>query len=378
MYKNARLTALLIIVCLSTLLGACSKKPAALAPATPVVTVVTIQAEDVPLNIRMIGRITSNRSVPIVARVSGVLLEKTFLTGAVVKEGDVLFRIDPSEYQANLDSALARLSQANAALAKADYDLERTTTLFKSETLSQQNLDDARINQQTAASNVKVAQAAVTIARIQLGYTTIKAPFSGRLGLDTIEAGGIASPSLGTLVTIDQIDPIDIEFTASESWILEMRADISAGKIVTPGLHNLSVTASLLDGSTYEETGVFNSADVRFRPETGTVLAKATFPNAKGKLLPGQFARVSIMGLTRKNAVLVPQTAVVQSPTGASVMVVNADNFAESRTVVLGEWSGDRWHIMSGLKVGDRVITIGLQKVRAGAKVQPAELSKQS
>lgn len=376
MYKISRLT--IALVCLAALLSACSKKPVTIAPVIPAVTVATIKAEDVPLNVTMIGRITSNRSVPIVARVSGVLLEKTFLPGAVVKQGDVLYRIDPSEYQANLDSALARLNQATAALAKADYDLERTNRLFKSETLSQQNLDDARINQQTATANVKVAQAAVTIAQIQLSYTTIKAPFSGRLGLDIIEAGGIATPSLGTLVTLDQIDPIDIEFTASESWILEIRADISAGKITTLGLHNLSVTASLLDGSIYEETGVFNSTDVRFRPETGTVLAKATFPNAKGKLLPGQFARVSISGLTRKDAILVPQTAVVQAPTGASVMVVTAENIAESRTVVLGEWSGDRWHIKSGLKAGDRVITTGLQKVRAGTKVQPTEQSKQS
>ncbi len=353
------------------LFSACGRQSAA-APATPPdVRITVLQPEDVPVAVTMVGRVVSDSSVTLVARVTGQLREMPFTNGGMVKAGDVLFRIDPAEYQANLDSALARVAQAEAKLAKTESDLQRVEKLFKSGGLPQQEFDDARTAQLAATADLRTAQAAATTARLTLGYTTITAPFSGRVGQSPVSVGALVSPQSGALLTLDQIDPIAVNFTVSEESLLSLRAGVTEGRVVSVGIDHFVVSATLLDGSVYEHQGKISFGDIRFHPETGSAQAQAKFPNPEGKLLPGQFARVSISGLTRKAALLVPQGAVVQSPTGASVYVVGADDTVETRNVKLGEWTDSRWRITDGLKPGDRVVVAGIQKVRAGLKVHP-------
>lgn len=349
----------------------CKAKPAATPTPPPEVAVRAVQPEDIPVAVTMVGRVVSDNSVTLTARVTGQLLEMPFTSGGMVKAGDVLFRIDPAEYQANLDSALARQAQAEAKLAKADTDFERVDKMFKNGGVSQQDLDTARTAQLAAVADVRSAQAAVTSARLTLGYTTITAPFAGRVGQSPVSVGALLSPQTGALLTLDQIDPIAVDFTVSEESLLSLRAAITEGRVVSVGIDHFVVAATLLDGSVYEHPGKISFADIRFHPETGSAQAQAKFPNPQGKLLPGQFARVNVSGLTRKAALLVPQGAVVQSPTGASVFVVGADDTVEARSVKLGEWADSRWRITDGLKAGDRVVVSGIQKVRAGLKVHP-------
>lgn len=349
----------------------CKAKQNATPPTTPDVPVKALVAEDMPVVVTSVGRIVSDNSVTLTARVTGQLLETPFTGGGMVKAGDVLFRIDPAEYQANLDSALARVAQAEAKLAKAETDLERVDKMFKTGGVAQQDLDTARTAQLAATADLRTAQAAVTSARLTLGYTTITAPFAGRVGQSPVSVGALVSPQTGALLTLDQIDPIAVNFTVSEESLLSLRAAITEGRVVSVGVDHFVVTTTLLDGSVYEHPGKISFADIRFHPETGSAQAQAKFPNPEGKLLPGQFARVSISGLTRKAALLVPQGAVVQGPAGASVYVLGADDVVESRSVKLGDWAGERWRITDGLKAGDRVVVAGIQKVRAGLKVHP-------
>ena len=355
----------------AALLTACGRHETAAPVPLPDVVVKAVQPEDVPVAVTMVGRIVSDNSITLVARVTGQLLEAPFTGGGMVKAGDVLFRIDPAQYQAELDSALARQAQAEAKLAKAEADLARVDKLFKTGGMPQQEVDDARTAKLAATADVRSAQAAVTTARLTLGYTTITAPFAGRVGQAPVSVGALITPQSGALLTLDQIDPIDINFTVSEEGLLSLRTEIAAGRVVSAGVDHFVVTATLLDGSVYEHPGKISFADIRFQPDTGSAQAQAKFPNPKGKLMPGQFARVSVSGITRKDALLVSQGAVVQSPTGASVYVVGADDIVESRSVKLGSWVDNRWRIIDGLKAGDRVVVGGVQKVRAGAKVHP-------
>jgi membrane fusion protein (multidrug efflux system) len=367
----SRLRSSATVLLFAALLSACGRhETAAPAPLMDVV-VKAVQPEDVPVAVTMVGRIVSDNSITFAARVTGQLIEAPFTGGGMVKAGDVLFRIDPAQYQAELDSALARQAQAEAKLAKAENDLARVDKLFKTGGMPQQEVDDASTAKLAATADVRSAQAAVTTARLTLGYTTITAPFAGRVGQAPVSVGALITPQSGALLTLDQIDPIDINFTVSEEGLLSLRTEIAAGRVVSAGVDHFVVTATLLDGSVYEHLGKISFADIRFQPETGSAQAQAKFPNPTGKLLPGQFARISVSGITRKDALLVPQGAVVQSPTGASVYVVGAGDIVESRTVKLGGWVDNRWRIIDGLKAGDRVVVGGVQKVRAGAKVHP-------
>jgi membrane fusion protein (multidrug efflux system) len=357
------------------ILAACGQPPAAPPAGPPVVRIMTIQAEDIPVEKVLVGRSVTDISVDLQARVTGELVERPFIEGGMVKKGDVLFRIDPRQFQADLESSRAKLAQAEAKLAQAEVDLRRVEPLAKAGAAPQQDLDNARTALLSAQADVRAAQAAVANSALNLGYTTISAPFDGRAGKASVDPGAVVSPSIASLVTLDQVDPIAVEFTLSEVEILGVRREIEAGRMVTPGRDQLVVRATLLSGQVYPLDGTIAFADIRLRPETGTALLRARFPNPKGEISPGQFMRVAVVGMVRKAAVLVPQAAVAQGPSGASAYVVAADGVATQRQLVLGDWMGERWLIRDGLKAGDRVVVEGLQKVRAGSKVQASEAS---
>lgn len=351
-------------------LAGCGDPPAVAAPTPPQVQAAVINAEDVPLVKTFVGRTVARQTVDIKANVTGYLLERNFTEGGLVKKGDVLFKIDPREFEANLETAHAREAQAAARLAQADIDLKRIEPLAKAGAAPQQELDNARTSQLSAQADLRSAKATVAAAEISLSYTTIAAPFAGRVGKATVDPGTLVSPSTGVLATLDQIDPIAVEFTVSEQEILLHKARIADGSVTSPVATSILVEVQLLNGAKAKEPGRIDFADIRIRPETGTALLRAVMPNAESMLYPGQFVRVSLMGMTRKHVLLVPQKAVIQSPTGASVYVVAGDGTLESRSIVPGEWMDGRWIVESGLKPGERVVVGGVQKARAGAKAE--------
>lgn len=353
-------------------LTGCSKKATPPPPGPPRVEVQEVRGETMPVPYTSVGRSLSTSKVDIIPRVTGVLIEAPFTDGSKVKAGDILYRIDPSEYQARLDEAEARLAQMKARLAQAEADYAREEPLAAAGAASRQALDAARTAVLSAKADLKAAESAVTNAKITLSYTTVRAPISGRTGKTACSIGTLLSPQFGTLLVIDDMDTMFVEFSISEKEMLAFRREIESGVLQSVGIDKFIVKATLLDGSEFKESGYIDFTDVHVTPETGTALLRAKFPNPDGKMRPGQFIRVRIEGVTRKNAILVPQSAVVQGASGASVYVVKADGTAESRTVKLGAWSGDRWHILDGLKPGDRIVTDGVQRVRAGAKVEVA------
>lgn len=359
----------ILVAPVALLLASGCAKPAAMAHPPPTVAVVTVAPEAIPLSRTYIGRTTARTSVEIRARVQGTLLERPFQEGSTVKAGDVLFRIDPRQYQAAVTSARAALAQARARLALARSDLARIEPLAAVGQASQEQLDARRTDVVAAEAQVEAAEASVATAELDLGYTTIAAPFAGKAGKAARDPGALIGPSDGALTAIDEVDPIAIEFSISERELVGHRARIAAGGPAPREAGRGSARATLVDGSPYPHAGSIDFADVRIRPETGTALMRAVFPNPDGILVPGQFVRISISGAIRPDAILMPQAAVLHSPLGATVYVIGADAQADLRVVRLGDWVGDRWLVEDGLKPGERVAVSGLVRIRPGAPV---------
>jgi membrane fusion protein, multidrug efflux system len=347
----------------------CGKPPIPPPAAAPQVEVLTIVAEELPLNRTLVGRTVANHTVDVVARVTGTVLERPYHEGELVAADDVLFRIDPQEFLATLESARAKVAQVQAQVSKAETDLKRIEPLAKAGAAPMADLDGSRTALLIAQADLRAATAQVTRAELDLSYTTITAPLTGLAGKSAVDVGALVSPTGGPLCVLDQVDPIAVEFTMSEREMLTFQADIASQRIRVIDREQVTVTASLVDGEIYPETGKLSFRSVRIKPETGTALLRALFPNPKGKLRAGQFVRVTLSGAMRLNAILVPQAAVIQSPTGSSVYVVKPDQTVDVRTVTLGTWEGPRWLISDGLIAGDVVITEGILKVRPGAKV---------
>ncbi len=352
------------------LLTACGKPPAPPVASVAQVQVSTLVAEELPVVRTFVGRTVANHTVDIVARVTGTVLERPYKEGELVAQGDVLFRLDPQEFEAALESTRAKVAQAQAQVAKAETDLKRIEPLAKAGAAPMADLDGTRTALLVAQADLRAAKAQVTRAELDLGYTIITAPMSGLAGKAAIDVGALVSPGTGKLCVLDQVDPIAVEFTMSEREMLVFQADIVSKRIRLEGADHVTVNAVLVDGTAYPETGKLSFRSVRIKAETGTALLRAVFPNPAGKLRPGQFVRVTLSGAVRLGAVLVPQQAVIQSPTGSSVYVVKADQTVEVRSVTLGTWEGQRWLIADGLVAGDVVITEGVLKVRPGAKVE--------
>jgi len=351
-------------------LAACGKPPVPPAAGPPEVGVLTLVAEDVPSDKSYVGRSVANNTVELRARVTGILLERPYQEGQVVKKDDLLFRIDPREFEAARDSAKARVAQAEAQVAKTAADLKRTEPLAKAGAASLADLDASMAASLAAAADRDAAKAGLAKAELELSFAVISAPFGGIAGKAAVDPGALLSPSSGVLAVLDEVDPIAVEFTVAEAELMAMRADITSGRLKVPAIDHLLVKATLVDSSLYPYDGRIAFRDVRIKPETGTALIRAVFPNAEGRLRAGQFIRLTITGATQIGVVLVPQTAVLQSPTGSNVYVVNKDGKAEVRKVSLGAWHGDRWEIRDGLKAGEHVVVDGIQRVRAGAPVK--------
>lgn len=338
------------------------------------VSVMTVKRETVPIRMRFLGQTEASKRVEIRARVAGYLHAWTFKEGDRVEQGQALFQIDSRPFEVALAEARARLGSAEATLGLARYQVRRLEDLFSKQAASDVELEEWQVQERVALAQVELAKAQVAAAELELGYATIEAPISGMIGRVLKDTGSyVDSGANGLLAVVQQVDPIYVRYSVTEQEILRFRRQIAASQVTVPEIEKIELELTLADGSIYPHRGHINFVDVQFDEATGTSVVRGQVPNPDNNLRPGQFVHASVLGIERTNVVRVPQGAVRQSPGGASVLVVNRENVAESRPVVLGDWSGtDCWIVERGLEPGDRVITDRLMVVRPGMEVAVA------
>jgi membrane fusion protein, multidrug efflux system len=358
------------IACFTAVLTGCGKKAASAAPPPPEVTVLTVQRQTIPGQYEWVAEAAASKSVQIRSQVSGVIVSRPYVEGTDVPKGKVLFRIDPRTYQANYESAKARLAEAEAQLTNAERTLTRFKPLFVQEAVSRQDLDDAQAAYDRARAAVLDARAAVDAAKKNYDDTYVRAEVAGRAGRALMEVGALTAGPVDQLTSVDQVDPIYVYFNPSDLDVLQWRRDIAAKRLVLPG-GVLDVQATLADGSVFPQTGKLDFISLTLQPETGSLQLRAEFPNPRRILLPGQFVRVRLLGLKRSDAILVPQRAVQQGLSGPFVYVLGDSDKVAARNVRATNWQGTQWIIEDGLKPGDKVIVDGLQKVVPGRPVRP-------
>ncbi|OJU98261.1 MAG: efflux transporter periplasmic adaptor subunit [Shinella sp. 65-6] len=340
----------------------------------PQVATITVKAEDVPITNDLPGRIAATRTAEVRPRASGIVVERVFEQGSLVKEGDVLYRIDPASFKVQVDSAEATLRRAKAVQAQAKNDTVRQEQLKKSNVASAQAYDDAIAKLAQADADVAIADAGLATARLNLEYTDVKAPISGRIGRALITEGALVSAN-GTenLATIQQLDPVYADFTQSATDLIRLRKALQDGDLMADN-NSADVKLVLDDGSDYPHPGKLLFSEAAVDESTGQVTLRGEFPNPDGDLLPGMYVRVQIEQGIEKGAVLVPQQAVQRDASGSAlVYVVSADNKAGTRPVRVGRAAGTRWVITDGLKDGEKIIVDGFQKVQPGGEVVPSE-----
>ena len=352
----------------TALAAAPTEKPAA--PPTAV-TIVEIKPQDTPEIPEFTGKTASSRQVEIRARVEGYLEKIAYTEGSMVKSGQLLFQLDPSQFQAALASAKATLAQHQALLTNAELTLKRVRPLAKQNAISQQDLDNAIANQLSYQAQVQAAQAAVDQAELNLGYTTIKSPLSGLSGSSNFREGSLITPgSNSNLTMVVQINPMWVNFGVGENEMLKFRSELGSGQLKEAPKDQRIARFILADGSEYPQHGRLIFMDPVINAETGTYNIRAEVANPNGQLRPGQFVRVKLQGIFRPDAIMVPQRAVMQGTNGKFVYVVGENDTAQARPVEVGNWHGEQWIINSGLQSGDKVIVDGAARLQPGAPVQ--------
>lgn len=369
-----RRPALATAITAAALLSACDKDPKPAPPAVPEVAILTMATTNVALNIALPGRTAPFLLAEVRARVDGIVQERRFTEGADVRKGEPLYLIDPAPYRAAVKSAEAELQRAQATLASNVSQLNRNRVLVKENAVSKQEFETAEAAQLEAAADVAAAKAALDVARINLGYTTVTAPIAGRSSVSAVTQGAYVQGSAATLMTtIQQIDPMYVDLQQSSSEGLALRREIAAGRVRMEGTDAAKVSLQLEDGSTYSRSGTLAFSGVTVDQATGSVTLRARFPNPDKLLLPGMFVRASVSQGVRQGVMRVPATAVTRTPQGtATVMVVGQDNKAALRTVRTGALVDGFWLVDDGLKAGERVIVSGVQKLRPGTVVKVA------
>ncbi|WP_285423170.1 MULTISPECIES: efflux RND transporter periplasmic adaptor subunit [unclassified Pseudomonas] len=356
-------TVLVTAAALASLLSGCSKKEdaAAAAPPPPQVGVVTIQPQAYTLISDLPGRTTAYRVAEVRPQVNGIILKRLFTEGSDVKAGQQLYQIDPAVYEANLNSAKATYD-SNKSLA------DRYKQLINEQAVSRQEYD-------TAVGNARQAQAAVQTAEINLRYTKVYAPISGRISRSLVTEGALVSNGQAdAMATIQQLDPIYVDVIQSSAEMLRLRRELESGKLQKAGDNAAKVKLTLEDNSQYPTDGKLEFSEVSVDQTTGSVTLRAVFPNPTHTLLPGMFVHARLQSGVNEQALLVPQQGVTRDLKGTpTALVVNKDDKVELRTLVANRTSGTDWVVEKGLSAGDRVITEGLQYVKPGAQVKVAE-----
>lgn len=371
MTSHARVTLLSSLIFSAILLSGCdnSADQQAHAP-TPQVTVHVVNIAPLSITTELPGRTSAFRVAEVRPQVSGIILKRHFIEGSDVQAGESLYQIDPATYQAAYDSAKGDESKAQAAATIAHLTVKRYVPLLGTKYISQQDYDQAVATARQADADVIAAKAAVESARINLAYTKVTSPITGRIGKSSVTEGALVTNGQSdAMATVQQLDPIYVDVTQSSSDFMRLKQES-----LQHGGEAKSVQLLMENGQAYLLKGTLQFSDVTVDESTGSITLRAIFPNPQHTLLPGMFVRARIDEGVNPNAMLVPQQGVTRTPRGdATVLLVNDKNQVEMRNVVASQAIGDQWLITSGLKSGDKVIVSGLQKVHPGATVKAEE-----
>jgi membrane fusion protein (multidrug efflux system) len=361
------LTRAALVACV--LLAAC-KKAAPPAYPPPAVTVLTVKPEQVEEKLDYVGQAEASKAVEVRSQITGVIVARPYTEGTDVAQGTVLFRIDPTTYEAALRSAQGTLANAQARLANAQRNLNRVQPLLAEHAVAQVDVDNAETEMQQARAGVDQARGAVDEAKKEFDDTYVRAQISGRAGRALLVLGARVTGPGDLLTTVEQVDPIYVSFNPSDQDVLAWRHNEATRKMIASG--KLKVAITLSDKSVFPHQGAVTFVDQSLQSNTGTLLLRASVPNPEHILLPGQFVRVKPLGITRDSAVLVPQRAVQQGLAGTFVYLLGANNMATPHDVSATSWENGRWLIEDGLKAGDHVIVDGTLKVVPGRPVAPS------
>lgn len=381
MRNTTNITLAFLLAVLVTALSGCSQDRPAAGPAPEAeVAVVTIRPRPVTLSTVLPGRTSALLVSEVRPQVGGIIQKRLFREGADVKAGEVLYQIDPAIHQAAYDSAKAALAKAEAAVEPARLKAERYADLVKTNGVSRQDNDDAQAAHKQSVAEVAAARAALETARINLGYTRITAPISGRIGKSAVTPGALVNANQAdALARVQQTDPVYVDVTQSTGELLRLKRALAEGRLRRAGADGAKVKLLFEDGSAYSLEGMLQFSDITVDPNTSVVTLRALFPNPKQDLLPGLYVRAVLEEGVDANGILVPQPAVIRDTKGnPMVMLVKSDNTVEPRPIGVSRVMGGDWLVSEGLAEGERVIVEGLQKVRPGVKVRVTEASSVS
>jgi membrane fusion protein (multidrug efflux system) len=360
----------LMLAAVALLPSGCARH-AAPPPPKPAVTVVDLHARPVSLTTELPGRVSAYRIAEVRPQVNGVILKRLFKEGDLVGAGQQLYQIDPAPYKAALASARATLAHARASVTAARLIAERYQALSEAHAVSRQDYDNAVATLGQDEADVASGEASVRAAEINLAYTKVYSPISGRTGRSSVTEGALVTANQATsLLTVTQLEPVYVDLTQPSTTLVRLKRELAAGQIRHVDGNQAPAKLLLEDGSSYESPGTLQFSEVTVDQGTGSVTLRAIFPNAQGLLLPGMFVRATIEEGVREGAILAPQQGITHAPDGsATALVVSADGKVEKRSVELERALGDEWVVTKGLASGDQLIVAGLQRVKPGMDV---------
>ncbi|GEB37332.1 MexE family multidrug efflux RND transporter periplasmic adaptor subunit [Gluconacetobacter liquefaciens] len=371
--------AVLLAACASLALAGCKRQAAPPAPPPQQVGVLTLRAAPFSVTTDLPGRTEAIEIAQVRPQVNGVIQKRLFVEGSDVTAGQQLYQIDPSAYQATYDGAKAQLLHAQAAKVTAQAKLDRYGPLMRAHAVSRQDYDDALAAAREADADITQARASVESAMVNLNYTRVLAPISGRIGRSLMTVGALATVGQSSnLSIVTRLDPIYVDVNLPATRLLELRRELEQGRLQRAGQDAATVTLTLEDGSTYEQPGRLEFSEVNVDETTGTVVVRAVMPNAAHMLLPGMYVHAKLEEGVDPSALRVPQEAVTRNSHGdPTVMVVSADNKVAIRGITTGPAVGSDWIVTAGLKAGERIVVSGLQKIHPGDTVSPTEAAAQ-
>ena len=367
-YKITMRKTLLLLVALAFLVQGCGKKEKT-APPPPAVTVVKVANGSVVSSMKLIGQAKAYDEVDLVARVQGFLRKISFKEGSVVTKGQPLFEIEPDQYKANVEAAEAALLKVQATYGNAETTYARQKKLFEADATAKKNYDDANAAYMEAKAAVMQAEATLSNAKLDLSYTSISAPFDGRIGFYTYSEGNLVGPGSKRLANVVKIEPMRVQFNINEIDLVNLQLDKLKDK--TAPRETYVVLIQFQDGRIYSHEGTISFADNKVNSSTGTILVEALFPNPEQVVVPGMYVKVILKDKDEKPALLIPKSSIQESQSGKFVLVVGSDGKVGQRVIKTGVKNGPSIQVVEGVKEGEMVIVEGLQKVRLGTVVKP-------
>ncbi|WP_312732099.1 efflux RND transporter periplasmic adaptor subunit [Atlantibacter hermannii] len=370
-HNSAKCLFLFLLISGMFISGCDDKNKAATGAQPPSVIVHIVKTAPFAVTTELPGRTSAFRIAEVRPQVDGIILKRNFTEGSDVQAGASLYQIDPATYQAAYDSAKGNVARAKAAAEIAHLTVKRYQPLVGTQYVSKQEYDQAVATAKQADADLLSAQAAVETARINLAYTRVTSPITGRIGKSSVTEGAlVTNGQADALATVQQLDPIYVDLTQSSNDFLQLKQAIEKGSLTKDSASSVKIVMD--NGDIYPQVGKLEFTDVTVDESTGSVTLRALFPNPDHQLLPGMFVRARVDQGVRPDAILIPQQSVTRTPRGdALVMVVNAQNKVETRTIQASEAVGDRWLVSNGLNPGDKVIVSGIQHIKAGATVTP-------